>query len=58
MDKKKVTDLARSCSLYCKQLVEDKQLQGKLATPSVIVVSIAVLNLITISPNKDWWSFI
>jgi hypothetical protein len=58
MDKKKVADLARSCSLSCKKLVEDKQLQRKLATPSVIVVSLAVLNLVTISPNKDWWSFI
>jgi hypothetical protein len=58
MDKKKVADLARSCSLSCKKLVEDKQLQRKLPTPSVIVVSLAILNLVTISPNKDWWSCI
>ncbi len=56
MDKKKVTNLARSCSLLCKKLVQDKQLMRNLATPSVIVVSLAVMNLVSSTPNKGWWS--
>ncbi len=55
MDKKKVAELARSCSLSCKKLVNDKQLMRTLATPSVMVVSLAVLNLISTTPNKGWW---
>ncbi len=56
MDKKKVAELARSCSLSCKKLVKDKQLMRTLATPSVMVVSLAVMNLISSTPNKGWWS--
>jgi len=55
MDKKKVADLARSCSLSCKKLVQDKQLIRTLATPSVMVVSLAVMNLVSSTPNKGWW---
>jgi hypothetical protein len=58
MDKKKVADLARSCSLSCKKLVQDKQLMRTLATPSVMVVSLAVMNLVSSTPNKGWWSVI
>jgi len=58
MDKKKVADLARSCSLSCKKLVQDKQLIRTLATPSVMVVSLAVMNLVSSTPNKGWWSVI
>ncbi len=56
MDKKKVADLAKSCSLLCKKLVQDKRLMRNLATPSVMVVSLAVMNLVSNSPNKGWWS--
>ena len=55
MDKKKVADLARSCSLSCKKLVQDKQLIRTLAIPSVMVVSLAVMNLVSSTPNKGWW---
>jgi len=55
MDKDKVADLARSCSLSCKKLVQDKQLIRTLATPSVMVVSLAVMNLVSSTPNKGWW---
>ena len=55
MDKKKVADLARSCSLSCKKLVQDKQLIRTLAAPSVMVVSLAVMNLVSSTPNKGWW---
>ena len=55
MDKKKVADLARSCSLSCKKLVKDNQLMRTLATPSVMVVSLAVMNLVSSTPNKGWW---
>lgn len=58
MDKKKLADLARSCSLSCKKLVQDKQIVRTLATPSVIVVSLAVMNLVSSTPNKGWWSVI
>ena len=58
MDKKKVADLARSCSLSCKKLVEDKQLMRTLATPSVMVVSLTVLGLVSITPDKCWWSVV
>lgn len=56
MDKKKVADLAKSCSLSCKKLVQDNQLIRTLATPSVMVVSLAVMNLVSSTPNKGWWS--
>lgn len=56
MDKKKVADLARSCSLSCKKLVKDKQLMRTLATPSVIVVSLAVMNLVSTAPSKSFWT--
>ena len=55
MDKKKVADLAKSCSLSCKKLVQDKKLIRTLANPSVMVVSLAVMNLVSSTPNKGWW---
>ena len=55
MDKEKVADLAKSFSLSCKKLVQDKQLMRTLATPSVMVVSLAVMNLVSSTPNKGWW---
>ena len=56
MDKKKVADLARSCSLSCKKLVKDKQLMRTLSTPSVMVISLAVMNLVSTTPEKCFWS--
>jgi hypothetical protein len=58
MDKKKVADLARACTISCKKLVQDKQLMRTLATPSVMVISLAVMNLVSSTPNKGWWSVI
>ncbi len=58
MDKKKVADLARSCSLSCKKLVQDKQSMRTLATPSVMVVTLLVANLVSSTPNKGWWFMI
>jgi hypothetical protein len=55
MDKKKVADLARSCSLSCKKLVKDKQMIRTLVTPSVMIASLAVMNLVSSTPNKGWW---
>ncbi len=55
MDKKKVADLVRSCSLSCQKLVKDKQITQSLATPSVIVVTLLVANLLSSTPNKGWW---
>ncbi len=55
MDKKKVADLAKLCSLTCKKLVQDRQNVRILATPSVVVVSLAVMNLVSSTPNKGWW---
>ncbi len=58
MDKKKVADLARLYSLSCKKLVQDKQMVRTLATPSVMIVSLAIMNLVSSTPNKGWWSVI
>ncbi len=58
MDKQKVADLAKSCTLSCKKFVKDKQLMRTLATPSVMVVSLAIVNLVSSTPNKGWWSVI
>jgi len=56
MDKKKVADLAKSFSLSCKKLVRDKQLMRTLATPSVMVISLTVMNLVSTTPEKCFWS--
>ena len=52
MDKNKVTDLAKSFSLSCKKLVQDKQLVGALTAPAVVLVSLTVMNLLTVTPDK------
>ncbi len=56
MDKKKVAELAKSCSLSCKKLVQDKQLKRTFATPSLMVVSLTVLGLVSITPDKCFWT--
>lgn len=56
MDKKKVTDLAKSYSLSCKKLVKDKQLMRTLTSPSVMLVSLTVMNLVSTTPLKSGWS--
>jgi hypothetical protein len=56
MDKKKVAELAKSCSLSCKKLVQDKQLKRIFATPSLMVVSLTVLGLVSITPDKCFWT--
>jgi hypothetical protein len=57
MDKKKVADLAKSYSLSCKKLVKDKQLIRTLTSPSVLIVSLTIMNLVSIAPLKSPWSF-
>ena len=52
MDKEKVADLAKSFSLSCKKLVKDKQLVGTLTAPAVVLVSLTVMNLISVTPEK------
>lgn len=56
MDKNKVTELARSSSLTCKKLVQDKQLMRTLASPTVLLVSLTVINLVSTTPLKCGWS--
>ena len=56
MDKKKVTDLARAYSLSCKKLVNDKQLMQTFTSPSVVLVSLTVINLVSIIPLKRGWT--
>ena len=55
MDKKKDADLARSYSVSCKKLVEDKQMMRSLTSPAAVVVSLAVTNLILSLPFKQGW---
>jgi len=55
MDKKKLAELARLYSLSCKKLVQDKQVMRTLTTPTVMIASLAVMNLVTSTPNKGWW---
>ena len=52
MDKQKVAELARSFSLSCKKLVQNKQLVGTLTAPAVVLVSLTVINLLTVTPDK------
>lgn len=56
MDKKKVTDLAKSYSLSCKKLVKDTQLMRTLTSPAVVLVSLTVINLVSVTPLKSGWS--
>ena len=56
MEKKKVAELAQACSLSCKKLVKDKQLMRVLTSPSVVLVSLTVINLVSSSPLKGRWS--
>ena len=56
MDKKKVAELARSCSLSCKKLVKDKQLLTTLQSPAVVLVALTVVNLISVTPQKGMWA--
>jgi len=44
MDKKKITDLARACSLACKELVKDAQFARKLPAPAVTLIALTVFN--------------
>jgi len=55
MEKKKVTDLAKSYSLSCKKLVKDTKLMRALTAPSVVLVSLIVINLVSIAPLKSPW---
>ena len=57
MDKKKVAELARVCSLSCKKLVKDNQLMRKLSSPTILYVSLVVTTLITKDPYsyKGTW---
>ena len=56
MDKKKVAELARACSISCKNLVKDKQLIRTLTSPSVMLVSLTIINLVSVTPLKSGWS--
>jgi len=55
MDKKKVTDLARSYSLSCKKLVKDNRLTRTLTSPAVVLVTLTVINLVSTTPLKRGW---
>ena len=55
MDKKKVADLARACSVSCKKLVDDSQLTRTLTSPAVVLVSLTILDIITPTPSKVSW---
>jgi hypothetical protein len=47
MDKIKVKELARSYSLSCKKLVKDTQLRRTVTSPSIMLVSLMVINLVS-----------
>jgi len=55
MDKKKVTDLARSFSLTCKKLAQDKPLMRTLASPTIMLISLTVINAVSVTPDKCGW---
>ncbi len=55
MNQKKVTDLARSCSLACQKLVKDPHMLRSLTPPAVVLVSLTVTNLLTKIPFKNGW---
>ena len=57
MDQKKVADLAKSYSLSCKKLVKDTKLMRTLTAPSVVLVSLTVIHLVSIVPLKSPWEW-
>jgi hypothetical protein len=56
MDKQKVSELARTCSLSCKKLIQDRQLTRKLTSPIVVLATLTVINLVTVTPMKRVWA--
>lgn len=42
MDRNKVSDLAKSLSLSCKQAVKDNQLAPKIASPAITLIALTV----------------
>lgn len=55
MDKNKVSELAKACSLSCKKVVKDKRVMQTLASSSAVLVSLTVVNLVSATPVKCSW---
>ena len=55
MDQKKISDLAKFCSLSCKKLVKDGQLTRTLTSPAVVLVTLTVINLVSVTPLRRGW---
>jgi hypothetical protein len=53
MDAKKVTNLARSFSASCKDVIKGKLPIQSFASPAVWLVSLTVVDLIARNPNKS-----
>lgn len=56
MDKKMVTQLAESFSRSCKSLVKDRPIVRVISSPSIILVSFALLQLIERPEYKSRWT--
>jgi hypothetical protein len=56
MDKKKVADLAQSFSLSCKELVKDKHLMRTLTSPTVVLVALTLMNIVSPDQSRRGWA--
>ncbi len=56
MDKDKIKNMVKSFSLSCKQVVKDKELMQKLASPTVTLLALTVLQIVSSNLSKSsWW---
>ena len=46
MDKNKVDELAKSFSQSCKQVIKSKSLVQEITSPTVMLISLTVLNML------------
>jgi hypothetical protein len=56
MKKEKVTKLAESFSLSCKKIIKNRQLLQTLTSPTVVFVSLTVINLMAEPDKRGTWS--
>jgi hypothetical protein len=59
MDQQKVTDLAKSFSLKCKQAVNDRLWVQKLSSPAMILIAFKIMEVVVkgnVGPDKRSWT--
>ena len=58
MEKQKVADLAKSFSLSCKRVVNDRHWMHKVTSPSIILITLTVMDVVITAgdPKRGWTS--